>query len=440
LHVHLGGSLFAEDLLELARGVYRQVDWRLFVTSFERAFGRSPADPAALFHDALNGADPDLADLRRNYVFAEADGGDFGRFQAKLNLAICLYRHWWLVLGREEEVNRLVLERHRREGLTYVEYRAMAPYGPDQPEGFLAFHGLVARALHEASDATFRARYIISLPRWAPLESYALVRQLLATHPEVASTLVGLDFCFFEEGYPPASAAALFARVQQDNAKHPEQALGVAYHVGEVYYDKSLESAVRWCHEAAELGAQRLGHALALGLDPEVAIARRPAAHESEPVSERLAQIDYDLRHRQALAAHDVAVDVPALQRERDELSHRPAAATVTRPYGPDRLAEVRGRQTLVLTRLAELGTVIETCPTSNLRLGGVPSPAQHPLHRFLASAVGLAVGADDPGIFDVTLAHEVDWAVAQSGMTATQFAHRLGNPRHFALDAARRR
>ncbi|MFA6107390.1 MAG: hypothetical protein WDA75_01345 [Candidatus Latescibacterota bacterium] len=438
LHVHLGGCLFTEDLLDLGREVYPRVDWRLYVTSFTRAFGTSP-DPVVLFREALTGSKAGLARFRRHYVFDESDGGDFSRFQAKFNLAICLYRHWWLVLGREQEVNRRVVERHRSEGVRYVEYRAMAPYGPDQPEGFLAFHTLVARTLREASDRTFRARYLISLPRWAAHESYLLVRQLLDQHPELVRTVVGLDFCFFEEGHPPAAAAPLFARVHADNARCPDQALGIAYHVGETYDDKSLESAVRWCHQAAELGARRLGHALALGLDPEVAIGRRPAAHETESAAERLAQIEYDLRHRSGLQAHGVPVKKAALERERAELQRRPPASLVRRSYTPERLAEVRQRQTFALAQLAELGTVIESCPTSNLRIGGVPAPELHPLHRFLASPVNLAIGADDPGIFDVTLAHEVDWAATHSGMSATQFARRLGSPRRFRLDAGLR-
>jgi hypothetical protein len=439
LHVHLGGCLFTEDLLELGREVYPRVDWRLYVNSFTRAFGTTP-DPVALFRQALTGSKPGLARFRRHYVFDESDAGDFDRFQAKFNLAICLYRHWWLVLGREQEVNRLVLERHRREGVRYVEYRAMAPYGPEQPEGFLAFHTLVARTLREASDRSFQARYLISLPRWAAHESYLLVRQLLALHPELARTIVGLDFCFFEEGHPPNAVAPLFARVQADNEQRPDQALGIAYHVGEIYYDKSLESAVRWCHQAAALGARRLGHALALGLDPEVAIGRQAGAHESESAAERLAQIEYDLRYRSGLQALGVPVEKAALERERAELQRRPLSSPVRRLYTLERLAEVRQRQTFALAQLAELGTVIESCPTSNLRIGGVPAPAQHPLHRFLASPVNLAIGADDPGIFDVTLAHEVDWAASHSGMSTARFARRLGSPRRFRLDAGRRR
>ena len=140
LHVHTGGCIYAEDLLDLGREIYDRVDWHLYIDTYEKAFGIRP-DPVALFADALSGEDEGLERLRRHFVVGEEDAGDFGRFQAKFNMAICLYRYWYQILGREEEIVRRILERHRAEGLHYVEYRAMAPYDADDPENFAAFHG-----------------------------------------------------------------------------------------------------------------------------------------------------------------------------------------------------------------------------------------------------------------------------------------------------------
>jgi hypothetical protein len=369
-------------------------------------------------------------------VYRQEDGADFGRFQAKFDLLICLYRYWAQHLHREEEVLWRIVERHRQEGLTYVEYRAM--FGLDNPESFLRFHRTNARVFQQACTPDFTARYLISIPRGAALAGYELVQRLFAENPELVPSVVGLDFCFFEEGYPPEGLRPFFARLQADNHRRPGQALEVAYHVGEVYFDKSLESAVRWCHQAALLGARRLGHAIALGLDPEVAIGRRPGAHEAEPVSERLAQIAYDLEHRRELEAVGVAVDKYALKREQTALARRRVDEPVCRPYTPQRLEEVRRRQDLVLAELARLGVCIESCPTSNLRLGGVPSPAQHPLWRFLRSGVGLAIGADDPGVFDQSLAAEMDWVATHAGLGKRALAARLGDPRRFRFGQSR--
>ena len=189
---------------------------------------------------------------------------------------------------------------------------------------------------------------------------------------------------------------------------------------------------MRWCHEAAELGAARLGHCTALGLDPAVAIARRDQAHERESILERLAQIRYDLCHAEALRAHGVVIDCDALQTEQADLSARDDAICYRRPYDETRVEEIRLRQTFVLDCLAQLGTVVETCPTSNLRIGAVPSEATHPVHNFLISDVPLTVGADDPGLFDCRLDQEVDWVLRHGGLDSKSLEQRLGDPYRF--------
>lgn len=437
LHIHTGGGLYADDLLELGKDFYREIDWELFIKGFEETFGIRP-DPIELYEDALHGGESGRQRFQHYYVYGHADAGDFARFQAKFNFLICVYWHWRQTLQREDEVLRQIVERHRREGIDYIEYRGMASIGPEEPEAFIAYHRSHAQTLRQASRNGMTARYVISLPRWAPLESYNLVLQLLEIYPELQSTIMGIDFCFFEEGYPPSSVKPLFEKLAQDNQLHPERALEVVYHVGESFFDKSLESAVRWCHDIAEMGARRLGHAIALGLDPTVAVARRPHAHEIELVSERLAQIEYDVVHRDALTAYGIPIRTDALEREWEQLQHRLPGDTVTRPYSPERFHEVRRRQAYALDCLTQLGTVIETCPTSNLRVGGVPSPEHHPMHRFLRSGVNLAIGADDPGIFNSPLAEEVDWVLDHTHLSAGELVDRLGDPRRFRLGTHR--
>ena len=435
LHIHLGGGLFTEDLLDLSRDHYQQIDWSIFIDQFEKAYGNRP-DPIALFDEAV--ATQNLHPLKAHYVYGEEDSGSFEQFQAKFNMAICLYRHWWTHHGGQQEIWRRVIAHHRSEGLRYVEYRSMAPYDHDNPDAFVEFHERTARTILETCDHGFEARYLISLPRWAPLECYELVQRLLDENEDLVTTIVGLDFCHFEEGHSPASARAFFERLRCDNELRPSRALDVAYHVGEVYFDKSLESAVRWCHEAAEFGAIRLGHCTALGLDPAVAIARQAQAHTSEPASERLAQIRYDLDHRAELEHFAISIDSAALEKEMGVVAALPGNKAVHRAYDPERLATIRRRQDYVLNRLAELDVVIETCPTSNLRIGAVPNAQAHPIHRFLASNVKLAIGADDPGIFDSTLADEVDWVDRHTSMGTDALQKRLGDPHNYRLGLRR--
>jgi adenosine deaminase len=305
-------------------------------------------------------------------------------------------------------------------------------------DGFLYWHSLCAQVLQEASNDAFTARYILSFPRDAPLEAYALTKTLLDAHPELISTIVGIDFASIEEGFPPKLMKPFFAEVAKDNQEHPERALDIVYHVGESYFDKSLESAVRWCHEIAEMGAKRIGHAIALGLDPAIAVSRRQKAHEYELVSERLDQIAYDMHCKEALAACGVDVNEKALADERTVLLTMNLDEQIERPYDEKRLDEVRRRQKFVLDRLIELGTVIECCPTSNLRIGGVPDPTNHPLHKFLETGVNFVICSDDPGSFDITLNSEIDWVLVNTGMTEETLQRRLGNPRRFQLGQQR--
>jgi hypothetical protein len=429
LHVHTGGCLYAQDLAALGQACFRDVDWSLFCQAHLRAFGQA-CDPVSLFDQACGGR---LEGLRQSFVVTAGDAGDFDRFQARFNLLICLVRHLRQRHGNSTNYMLPVVERHRRQGMRLVEYRCMLGSFDDDDE-FVRFHVEHAELLRDASTPQSQFRYIISLPRWRAIECYRLVRRILEQRPDLAKVIVGLDFCFVEEGYPPRQLREFFAGLAEDNRRKPAEALHVVYHVGESYFDKSLESAIRWCDEAAALGARRLGHAIALGLDPAVAVARRDGAHESETVAERLHQIDWDLGLADRLNAFGVPVDPQRLAAERRSLQEREPTEQVHAGYTASRLEALRRRQAFVLERLAALGTVIETCPTSNLLIGGVPEPHHHPVHRFLASPVPLVIGADDPGIFETTLGEEVDWVLRHSGWTPQRLAQRLGDPLRFRL------
>lgn len=57
---------------------------------------------------------------------------------------------------------------------------------------------------------------------------------------------------------------------------------------------------------------------------------------------------------------------------------------------------------------LADEHLPLEVNPTSNLRLGIYPSLAEHPLRRLREAGVTIAVGSDDPPLFNTTLNDEV--------------------------------
>ena len=125
------------------------------------------------------------------------------------------------------------------------------------------------------------------------------------------------------------------------NQEHPERALAVLYHVGESFNDKSLESGVRWVHEAAEMGVHRLGHAIALGVSPDLYGVHT----RQESVAERVDQLHYDLRHRDGLGEMGVQVDVEAVSEELERLKSMPQEDVIEVEYDDGSWIEVRNRQ-----------------------------------------------------------------------------------------------
>jgi hypothetical protein len=434
LHVHVGGCYTVDDLIHLAGPYADQIDWSIYVEAYQDAFNIQP-DPAAWIRRAASGDEAAIRDIHEHYVYTEADGANFARFMAKFSLALATLRHHHRIDSYDDCIAQAV-DGQRQQGIDYVEFRAMAPCGIEEPERFIDFHQCTARVIAAACQPGFTARYVPSIPRWEPLDAYVILRQWLADETDLASSVVGFDFCHFEEGYPPSTTHDFFRRFHEDETTNDGPALEILYHVGEIYFDKSLESSMRWCHEAAELGARRLGHCTALGLDPAVAVTRQENAHEVELVSERIDQIDYDLRLRVELEDAGVEIDVRALTAEREDLRSQALEASVRSTYDETRLEQIRRRQDYVLAKLSQCDAVIESCPSSNMRLGSVPSAADHPVHRFLDSDVALVLGADDPGIFASPLAAEVDWVASTTSLTTQQLAKRLGDPRRYACGA----
>jgi adenosine deaminase len=68
-----------------------------------------------------------------------------------------------------------------------------------------------------------------------------------------------------------------------------------------------------------------------------------------------------------------------------------------------------------LVAELAERGTVLEVCPTSNVALGLYPSYEEHPLPALRAAGVPVTLGSDDPPYWDASIGGE--YAVAAERM-----------------------
>ncbi len=411
LHVHLGGCLDYRGCLALIQG-REHPDWARYETGYSRAFGRDSTARAVVAR-SLAGDPTAEAAFRSVFEFRDPDGGHFDRFQAKfdlINVGFGLTETGWSGLTEALTVDAFTaLEAHvhraqSAQGVDLVETRVYLRGAPVSRARAVLSALLTACASNRPGP---RRQMVLSLSREDPWPHWKMV-EALALQP-LGEHLIGVDFCHVEEGHPPKANRAFFDDLRRFNKAHPERALALLYHVGESFNDKSLESAVRWVVEVAEAGAHRLGHAVALGIDP----AHFGPHRRTESVAERLDQIAYELTHREGLTAHGAPIDGDALSAERAALVGRSPTASIDVIYDETRLETVRAHQRFGAERVKAGGAVVEVCPTSNRRIAGLRDDALHPIHRFVEWGVPFVVASDDPGLFGVTLSSELEYACA---------------------------
>jgi hypothetical protein len=412
LHSHLWGAITADDYLDFVLATDGPRDWGAYEDNYERVYGTRPSVEEIVVR-ARAGDVSARRDFRELFVLGEEGAGDFARFQATYDIKLSGHPVGWRGLDAEVHFARKSGETQVRQGVRYAEQRNhIRRLSSTQAER--AIDGILS-AFAQASEG-FQTRLAVSLDRADPWLIWDAV-QGAALGP-LGQILTAVDFSYFEEGFPPSEKREFFDAVRGFNERHPERALAILYHVGESFPGKSLESAVRWVHQAADMGAHRLGHAISLGIDPVVF-----GSHQRmEPVSEKIAQLEYDLSHAEGLARHDVRVDKSGIRSDLEGLRGRPQGNTVTLKYDDSRLEEVRRRQNYAMERIRALNVVVEVCPTSNRRIGGITDPSQHPVLRFIENDVPFVVGSDDAGVFDVTLADEIEWVVETADLGSGAF------------------
>ena len=425
LHSHLYGCLTVDDLYWMAG----RRPWRreIYSNSHKRTYGTEPPLDE-FFRDDADGRRL----IREHYYYTEAkafpDGAaaDFVRFQTCFDLGIAVAH------TDAEELAGVMARVVEREPAAYVEYRQL--FSPLLDEaGFREKVLDLCRACDavDRDSAKTTPRIAVSLQRhdesgWM---QYRATRALMREHEVAARMIVGLDFCAQEEGYPPKDKTELFHTILEDNATDPEHALAILYHVGESYKDKSVESAVRWVVEAARMGAHRLGHCVALGVAPEF----YAGGTRREILSERRDQIEFELLHQVGLERAGIEIDSDALHKEREAIIAREQTgaeddgepATVEITYDPRRVERLRRFQNWAMNEVRGTGAVIESCPTSNLRIAGLGRAEFHPLRRFLDAGLPVVIGADDPGILDTSLDREFElireWRITPDEIKAMQ-------------------
>lgn len=424
LHVHVLQSLYPEDLFEMAKNHYREINWNRFnfLDRYEEIFGIR-LDPIAMFERAIETGS--LGEIEETMVYKYNEYGNFNQFNIKSYFPLCITGYFF-DKGDHVSVLRPIVDRHKRDGLSYVEYRHgfVFTYKEEWKEWHLKF----ARFFKEASDDAFQAKYIIRTSK----EHYGVVKELITENPDLNDVIVGIDFSGRE--ISPESLKDFYREVKKDQKTNSQNSVDVVVHIGENFFDKSLESAIRWCHQSALFGAKRLGHCIALGIDPEIAVDRQENAHEYESIEERIAQIRYDIENKKGLQKFGVKVDCSELEVELRSIENRNPNEQILKQYDKERLSEIKKRQDYVLWDLQRMGTIIETCPTSNLCIGGIPGMYAHPFKKLYDSGVNLAVCTDDPGIFMTSISDEIDFIMKNYNITEDELKSRLGDPLKFRL------
>lgn len=405
LHNHLYGSLSAETLFEIGKR-NPNPRWRLYTELYQKIHGKE-IHTESFFQDYS-----DLTQFKNLYYFNKP--APFIEFQSKFNLIIALSKF------DEEEISfvaKQIVVEQAEQGVNFGEYRIM--YAPNATKDVYFSKTIAAcEGLHSGeliSKNKIQARAVVSLHRDGNFfEQYEWLKELLQQNDLVRKYLVGIDFCYIEEGFPPRDKKKFFENVLADNTKNPNTALSILYHVGESFADKTPKSAVRWVGESAIFGAHRLGHCISLGINPETFADKTI----QEKVSERLDQIHFEIEYYEKLKSFGVTSDYSKLLKEKELLSSKNLDDKISFSIDKQYIDEMYTLQefTMYLIR-EESKSVIECCPTSNLLIGMLPEMKSHPIHRFVDRGLRVTISSDDPGIFDTTLQREYELA-ANSGLS----------------------
>ncbi|AOP32826.1 adenosine deaminase [Leptospira tipperaryensis] len=390
LHNHLYGSITSEFLFELGKS-NPSPRWEIFTKSYQQNYGKK-ISTETFFEDYKN---PES--FRSLYQFNHY--GPFSEFQTKFNLIIALSKF------NPEEITLVssrIVEDQFKQGVTFGEYRIM--YSPVETEEEIyektiaACEGLAKG--EEKTKGLAKGKLVVSLHRDGDVfQYYALLKRLMEKNSLIRDYLVGLDFCYIEEGFPPKDKKKFLEEVNKDNVAEKNTALSILYHVGESFQDKSILSASRWVLESAEYGAHRLGHAIALGLDPS---GLKGTVSESK--TERLDQLQFYYEKKEELDSYFETPSRERIGNEIDSLKHK---EKIELEMDPSFIQECIGFQNFCFDRIKKTNAVIESCPSSNEYIGMLRDPKTHPILRFAKNDMKFTISTDDPGIFGTTIEEE---------------------------------
>ena len=364
LHCHLAGSMRPETLKHLAQST-PGINWGICA---ER-FGPSVGDVIA--HGVMG-------EVKR-YLEYRVENGSLADYMRAYALPKT-------VLSTEYGIRTVafeVCEDNYREGVRYLEIR-FNPWMIDESITLLNHIKSIARGINEARQKypDLEVALLLSIVKDHDL---SLARRILDesieanNDPSVGGLIKGVDSAGNEIGFHPPKYAEIFARAR-------EAGLSVVCHAGEAY--ESLEDGVRFIEGSIDiLGARRIGHGLAAGLDATALLGKKDA---------------------------------------------------YGRPYDRKRIEAISERQRRLRERLREENVLVEVCPSSNLHTGSVASIEEHPVGLFMEERVPVAICTDNRWVSHTRLSWEIVRIAKSFGLDAAAvdriirapFEYKLGNLR----------
>jgi adenosine deaminase len=198
---------------------------------------------------------------------------------------------------------------------------------------------------------------------------------------------------------------------------HHRQRLGPPEHVLEVILDELSQSGARHgVGTGLMVSADRT-------LDPSDAVdqARLAVRHAADGVvAFGLANDEVGFPPELFIEAYDVAREGGLLSTPHaGELDGAERVRSALLALGADRVQHgIRAVEDPALVELlADRGTCLDVCPSSNLLLAVVPSLAEHPLPALLDAGVACSLNADDPLLFGPGLLEEYELARTAMGL-----------------------
>lgn len=406
-HVHLHGVLSAGDLWHIGRDTYQHLEPRLqwFASEYAKAWGQSP--DYASYWRAENG----LELLAKDFEVTKPV--TFQQFQACFNLIVALCP----LQVDDFSLQEYVIRKVAAAGVHYFEARTLISRFFTAQQAQIYLKGLCQKVLDLNRELPLRTSLVIGLERDVSLRDlhYQWLRDFCASEPHCAEVISGIDFAGWEEDFSPEKNRAFLARCLADNATmHP---LNLLYHVGESFSTLSMASALRWIHTVIDGGVRRLGHALALGCNPD----SLAGTSVEESLEEYLLHQHWLTREAKNLEHFGYR----SLMNKQDNAQVNELRKTVTITYTPEYIADIKNLQLALAALVREKQLIIESCVSSNACIGPQQSWEDHPLRFFYRQGLRVVLGSDDPGIFasnwhkEATLAQQITGDFAAFAKTA---------------------